>query len=73
MEQIIRTLLIISELARGKILRVKKFPYPIGMGEDYRIGFLYGGEICEDMSVRELNKILDDNSVGLPILEYPNK
>jgi hypothetical protein len=69
--QIARTLAIVQQMAQGKQLTLPDYPYPIGMTEDMTVGFIFNGGISQlsEMTLRELNSLLNKHGIGMPIPE----
>lgn len=59
LERLAMILRIIELLGEGRILQLEKYPYPIAMGENGAIGFLYAGDgVVGDFTFSQLFEIL---------------
>jgi hypothetical protein len=75
MDEVLRTMSIVNQLAKGKILTLKE-GYIIGMAEDMTIGFIItnsngeeGISLFSELTLRELNKLLNKYEVDYIIKE----
>lgn len=61
---------ILRQLEQGKILRIDGYPYPIAMGEDYSVGFLYANDkVVGDFTVQQFIELA--GKVGPVIPDIP--
>ena len=55
--KVVHTLNVLSAMKEGEIMKVEGFDYPIAMGEDGRVGFLYAGRVVDNFTMKDIVEI----------------